>query len=554
MTIIINENFRIFQNTVKKMSAIKSQLYYLVWILCIITLTNCTIDSDDQRIPGKNTIISKEVCNGGSINILLYISDDHGQDLGAYGNDIIQTPNLDALADEGTRFTHAFATTASCSASRSVILSGLHNHRNGQYGHVHDYNHFLSFDHIQSVSKLLSENGYRTARSGKYHVAPEHVYPFDETLPGNSRNPVELAEETEEFIATDGNGTSPFFLLLGTSDPHRGGGRATDLPYEPDRFGNVAGGHEGVNPVEYDPSEVLVPSWLPDNEATRQELAQYYQSVSRLDQGFGRMIEILKENGVYEQTLIIYMSDHGMAFPGAKTTVYEPGLRSPLIIRDPCASNRGLINNAMISWTDITPTILDYADVDPPSYTRHISQSVIRDFFPESHGLHGRSFRPIIEETNPEGWDEIYASHTFHEIHMYYPMRVVRDRKYKLIWNINFGRPYPNASDLQTSSTWQYVLNQESTPSEMVDPPMQSLSGSNVEFGLRTVRDYLHRPEFELYNIQEDPFESNNLADDPAYTDILQEYTGRIQEFQRRTGDPWYIHWAYQDTVTPFIE
>lgn len=515
----------------------------------VTVIAACTTKSNENPV-------SPDRCTDGSLNILLYISDDHGQDTGAYGNDVIQTPNLDALANEGARFTHAFATTASCSASRSVILSGLHNHRNGQYGHVHDYNHFSSFDHIQSVSHLLAENGYRTARSGKYHVAPENIYPFDESLPGNSRNPVEMAEEAREFIA--GDNTTPFFLLMGTSDPHRGGGRATELPHEPDRFGNADDGYEGVEPVEYKPSEVIVPSWLPDNEATRQELAQYYQSVSRMDQGFGRLMEILKEVGVYEQTLIIYMSDHGMAFPGAKTNVYEPGLRSPLIVRDPCAENRGTVNDAMISWVDIMPTILDYAEVDPPTYERHIDQAVLKNHFPESHGLHGRSFRPILEETDPEGWDEIYASHTFHEIHMYYPMRVVRDRKYKLIWNINYGRSYPNASDLQTSSTWRYVLGQSSgrvnlDPERITSSGQSSISESEVEFGVRTVDSYLHRPEFELYDIREDPFEAKNLAADPAYTEVLEEYIERIRDFQTATGDPWYIHWVYQDGPGHFL-
>lgn len=522
----------------------KLYLYNFLFLLIVSFIIACESSPEEE--------IALDGCTSGSMNIVLYVSDDHGQDLGAYGNDVIQTPSLDALAEEGVLFTHAFATTASCSASRSVILSGLHNHRNGQFGHEHDYSKFSSYGNIRGVSNLLSENGYRTARSGKYHVAPEDVYQFDEALPGHSRNPVEMANMARDFIAS--NDSRPFFLLMGTSDPHRGGGSATELPFSPDRFGNTLEGYEGIEEVSYDPQDVLVPSFLPDNEATRQELAQYYQSVSRLDQGFGQLVENLKEAGVYENTVIFYISDHGMAFPGAKTNVYEPALRSPLIVRDPCIDARGIVNQAMISWVDITPTILDYAGAEAPTYSREVSQGVIRDFFPESHGLHGRSFRLILDDPEPEGWDEIYASHTFHEIHMYYPMRVVRDRDYKLIWNIAHGLPYPNASDLQTSSTWQYVLGRfaEDTEgeTELGDPTMPGPDaeyGLDAAFGHRTVREYIYRSEFELFDMQEDPDESVNLAGDPAYADVMDDYKEKIREFQRNTEDPWYIKWVYQD-------
>lgn len=500
-------------------------------LLCTVLLV--TLVACDRRDVKKEAISDR--CESGVMNIVLYVSDDHSPDTGAYGNPVIRTPNLDAFAAEGVLFTHAYATTASCSASRSVILSGMHNHRTGQFGHEHDYSHFISYDHVKSVSALLRKNGYRTARSGKFHVAPEDVYPFDVVLPGSDTNPVELAEKAKSFIS---GGKKPFFLLVGTSDPHRGGGRAGELPYRPDRFGNIPSGYDGVEPDLYEPQNVIVPQWLPDNDATRQELAQYYQSVSRLDLGFGRLMNILKESGVYDNTVIIYLSDHGIAFPGAKTTVYEPGLLSPLIIRDPCANKTGVVNNALVSWVDITPTILDYAGVDPPTYSRHINQAVIRNYFPETHGLHGRSIRPILEVENPQGWDEINASHTFHEIHMFYPMRVVRDRDYKLIWNIAYPLPFPFASDLMTSATWEYA----------------AVEGPEAMFGLRTIADYIYRPEFELYNMQTDPLESINLAYNPAYTGILEAYIDKIKAFQRQTADPWYIHWVYQEGPEYFFE
>ncbi|MPY87493.1 MAG: sulfatase-like hydrolase/transferase [Luteitalea sp.] len=463
-------------------------------------------------------------------NIVVFVADDHGQDAGAYGHPVVRTPNLDALAADGVLFRHAFATTASCSASRSVILSGLHNHRTAQYGHEHDYSHFRSYDNLRTLPMLLREAGYRTARIGKFHVAPESAYPFEQVLPGNGRSPVEMAD-TARAVMTPQDGR-PFFLYFATNDPHRGGGRAEELDARPDRFGNVPEGYPGIESVSYDPADVVVPPWLPDTLATRAELAQYYQAVSRLDQGLGRLVHLLKEQGVYERTLIIYLSDHGAAFPGAKTTVYEPGLRSPLIVRHPDAKRRGITSDAMVSWVDLTPTILEFAGAEPPVYEQHIGSAQVRQVgdFPDRHGLHGQSFLAFAQGDEAEGREEVYASHTFHEIQMYYPMRVVRGRKYKLIWNIAHQLPFPFATDLWSSGTWQAAWKQ----------------GPEARYGQRTVATYVNRPEFELYDLERDPHESKNLADDPKYEGVLAKHKQKLKAFQSRTSDPWIIKWTYQ--------
>ncbi len=444
-------------------------------------------------------------------NVVLIVSDDHGRgDLGCYGNPVIQTPHLDALAAEGVRFTNAFCTTASCSASRSVILSGLYNHCNGQYGHEHSYHHFRSFDHVRSLPVLLSQAGYRTARVGKYHVAPEQVYKFDVALPGNSRSPVQMADNCRDFIA--GGDARPFFLYFCTSDPHRGGGKATGLPHQPDRFGNRDQGYPGIEEVTYDPEKVIVPDYLPDIPECRAELAQYYQAVSRVDQGVGRLMDVLKKAGRYDDTIVIYLSDNGIAFPGAKTTLYEPGMNLPCIVRTPWQKNRGIACDALINYADLAPTILDFAGA-----------------VPSDSGFHGRSFQSVLEREHVDGWDTTYASHTFHEITMYYPMRVVRERRFKLIWNIADGLEYPFASDLWESATWQGNLRR-----------------GNTRYGRRTIDAYLHRPKFELYDLQNDPHEVVNLADDPKYQDKLNEMKARLKAFQKRTQDPWILKWDYE--------
>src|SRR4051812_33822469 len=185
-------------------------------------------------------------------NVVLIVTDDQGMVAGCYGNPVIKTPNIDRLAAEGTRFTHAFCTTSSCSPSRSVILTGLFNHANGMYGLEHGYNHFRSFDDVKSLSVMLGEAGYRTARVGKYHVGPPAVFQFDKVLGGNSRNPVDMAERSRKLI--EDRSDQPFFLYYATNDPHRGG-PAKWASLKPNSFGNEPPGEEppGVVPVHYKP-------------------------------------------------------------------------------------------------------------------------------------------------------------------------------------------------------------------------------------------------------------------------------------------------------------
>jgi N-sulfoglucosamine sulfohydrolase len=427
-------------------------------------------------------------------NILLYVVDDQGtDDAGCYGNSVIRTPGLDYLAENGTRFTHAFCTTPSCSASRSVILSGKHNHATGQYGHAHAYHHFVSFSDLKTLPVYLDQVGYRTLSAGKYHVAPKDVYDFQGYVNhemSKTTSPIQMADEVRPFIAAEDD--RPFFLYFCTCQPHR--------PFL----------REGMDPVS--PDDVIVPPYLPDSPSCRDELAKYYGSVQLADRGLLRLTEILEETGHWKDTLIIYVSDNGIAFPGAKTCLYEPGMRLPCVVRNPFAERRGVVNDAMVTWADITPTILDFAGA-----------------LPEDGGFHGRSFLNALEQDHLEGWDEIHASHTFHEITMYFPMRVVRQRRFKLIWNIAHGLDYPFASDLWESTTWQAVLEDAA-----------------AHFGKRTVDAYIHRPAWELYDLENDPDEVVNLAGDPHYTDTLDALKANLKAFQERTGDPWIVKWEHE--------
>lgn len=443
----------------------------------------------------------------GRRNILLLISDDQGLDLGCYGV-AIKTPRLDRLAREGTRFAQAFAAVSSCSPSRAVINTGLYTHQNGMYGLQHDVHHQSLLDGIDTLPAMLRRAGYATALVGKKHVGPDSAFPYEaELVPERSgiRDVREMAIAASSFIRSTND--RPFFVTIGYSDPHRAAvDYGNDRPWP------------GVKPVTYDSKSVPIPRHLPDIPAVRRDLAEYYESLSRLDTGVGMILDDLAETGRTDETLVIFLSDNGRPFGGAKTNLYDPGLHLPLIIRAPGASPG--VNQAMVSWVDVAPTILDYAGVTPPT----------------RYPLSGASLMPLLGEINGPGRDAVFASHDFHEINQYYPMRSVRTRTHSYIANLAHPLDYPIAGDVAGSPSWKAIS---------ADP--------SIRLGNRTQAAYLKRPAEELYDLTRDPDEIVNLAGDPAYATVLADLRQRLLEMRSTTRDPWlagqtdpYAHMDHQ--------
>jgi N-sulfoglucosamine sulfohydrolase len=434
-------------------------------------------------------------------NVVLLIADDMGLDLACYGNDKIRMPNLDALAKNGVCFSHGFAVVSSCSPSRASLYTGLFPHTSGQYGLAHAEHNFHTRDNVQSLPRLLKDAGYRTGILGKVHVIPPSVYPFDATITeglGGNRSVAVMARKARQFFEESGD--RPFLLVVGFSDPHRSARG----------FGNE-NSYPDVQETRYDPKDVVVPSFLPDQPEVREDLADYYQSCSRLDLGVGLVLDALTATKNADNTLVLFLSDNGIPFPGAKTTLYDPGLHLPLLISSPVQKRRGLTNPAMVSWVDITPTILDWAGVKAPKV------------------LPGRSVLPILEEEKPKGWDVVYGSHEFHEVTMYYPMRMVRTRQHKYLLNLAHQLDYPVAADLYDSKTWQSMLRRDAKM-----------------LGERSLESFVHRPREELYDLEKDPNELHNVAGDPKYAEVLADLRKRLKSWQQATKDPWVVKYTHE--------
>lgn len=428
-------------------------------------------------------------------HVVLIVADDLGNDLGCFGNTAIRTPNLDALARRGVCFTRAYAAVSSCSPSRASVYTGLPTHQSGQYGLHHPPHSQSTHPWVRSMASLLRSAGYWTGLIGKFHVGPDSIYNFHQVLTkgiGANRDVVAMAKVARTFISKrDGR---PIFLVMAFSDPHRAA----------KGFGNEKFAKD-PHEVRYDPAKVIVPYHLPDTPEVRQELAEYYQAVSRMDRGVGQLLDALRELGVLDDTLIIFLSDNGIPFPGAKTTLYEAGLRLPLIVARPKGPH-GTKSAALVSYLDVTPTVLDWTGAKGPTYK-----------------LTGRSLLPVLDGKG-KGHDAVFASHQFHEITMSYPMRMVCTTKYKLIVNLSPDVEYPLASDLWGSAAWQGILKRGDTM-----------------MGRRSVAAFLRRPREELYDLTKDPNELKNVAADAANAEVLVDLRRRLHEWRRATNDPWLI-------------
>ncbi|RGP71248.1 n-sulfoglucosamine sulfohydrolase [Fusarium longipes] len=443
-----------------------------------------------------------------SKNILLMIADDLGREqVGCYGGQSQLTPNLDCLAASGSRFDMAFTSTASCSGSRTVIYTGLHTHETGSYGLTHGNNGFRTFDNIESAPLLFNKIGYKTGILGKVHVSPDNLYPWQTRLESESRNVAKVADAADAFFQSSRAEQIPFFLTIGFVDPHRQLGTRGG-------FGNIEGNHDPrLKDKIFDPRDVTVPSFLSDIPEVREELAEYYRSIHRMDQGVGMVLEALERNGLSDNTLVLFLSDNGPPFINSKTTLFEAGVRLPFLMRATGFTAKN-VNPNLVSYVDILPTFLDWAGhSNVASQAGYVQRK-------------GRSILSIAGSSEPQpGWDHVFGSHTFHEITNYWPTRFMRNRRFKYHRNICWKLDFPFAMDLYASRSWEGMRNVDGDKEPMIGP--------------RRLRDYICRPPEELFDLENDPCEVTNLVGNPEFTEVLKSMRDALELWQKSTGDLW---------------
>lgn len=411
----------------------------------------------------------RDQLEGTKPNIVVFIADDVGwRDFGCYGNENIRTPNIDALAAGGLLFSDAFLTIPQCSPSRISILTGLYPHQTG----AEDLHMPMPPDQV-IVPTYLHNAGYFTGHMQKTHYGPAGMAQFQWYDRGLNK--------FGEFL--DRAGENPFFLWVGFRDAHR--------PFDRDAVEQ-----------HHSPDEVEVPPYLLDNVETREELALYYDEISRMDGVIGSFVAELDRRNLRENTLVVFLSDNGAPFPRAKGSVYDSGIKTPLVFNWPGKIEAGGAHQRLASVIDLAPTFLALAGVSTPAH------------------MEGRNLLEIMRDPNARGREHVFAERNWHDADEH--IRAVRTVQYKLIHNAYLDLPHGTPSDLARSPSFQ-------TLKAAFD------AGTLTETQAMTFR--APRPAYELYDLSADPWETINLADDPNYREVFGELNAALEEWREATND-----------------
>ncbi len=415
-------------------------------------------------------------------NVVIILADDLSYfDIGCYGAVNNLTPNIDQLASEGVRFTRAFNSATMCTPTRHSLYTGMYPIKNGGYA-----NHSSIKENVRSMPQFLNELGYRVGLTGKWHIKPLESFPFEKIsgFPANQGEHIRGIEHEKkyeginEFLTSSGGG--PFCLVVSSVNPHVPWNTGDPSIYHPEKLN-------------------LPPHWI-DTQETRREYANYLAEVTLLDEEVGNIIDLLKAHQVYENTLIFFLSEQGSGFAGDKWNVWNPGVHAGMIAVWMSRINPGAVTDALVQYEDIVPTLIDLAGGKIPTDLDGIS---MKDLLNGKKNRH-RDYAFSLHHNIPEGTA--------------YPIRTVTDGKYKLIWNLKYGSKYLNIhiEEAEWFLSWKK---------------------KNTETAKFIMNRFKTRPEYEFYDIDSDPFELTNLAENIEYTSKFYELKNVMVEWMNSQGD-----------------
>lgn len=426
-------------------------------------------------------------------NILLIVSEDNGCDLGCYGNRQVYTPNLDGLSRQGMQFMNAYVTYSVSSPSRSSIFTGLYPHQNGQIGlATHKYS---MYEGIKTLPVYMRELGYLSGCIGKIHVNPETEISFDywDNRDANfgKKNLKSYADKAVAFGKRSSG--KPFFLMVNFPDAH--------FPLQRQV--------EGLPHRLVDESQIApLPYLNVDSPRHRDFVASYYDCMNRLDESVGMLLDEMSANGLLDNTVVIYMSDHGEQFPRAKCSNYEAGLHIPFMVKWPGHVAPSTVCNALISTVDLLPTFIEMAGGTVPAR------------------LPGKSLLPLFAAEKDSIHSSIFAGGMGSAPIMHYPRRSVRDYRYKLIVNYNHSSDNPH---------YNLYLHQEGHFAGGLSAEELAMAPDSMKPVFQT---WKRPPLYELYDLWRDPHEFHNLSDQREYKAVLNRMKSALSQWQEDTDDP----------------
>jgi N-sulfoglucosamine sulfohydrolase len=399
-------------------------------------------------------------------NILYIHSHDTGRFVQPYGYQV-PTPNIQMLADQGVLFREAFCAAPTCSGSRASLLTGLYCHNNGMLGLAH--RGWKLNDYGQHWVHALRSVGYHSTLIGEQHISVDPgVIGYDQVVPVDTNHASYVAPLTIQALRDAP--PEPWFMSVGFFETHRDFSAPTSVR---------------------DTLYSLPPANLPDLKTTRRDMAAFKASARSLDQGIGAVLHALHDYGLVDDTLVICTTDHGIAFPNAKATLFDRGIGVMMIVRGPAGFSGGKVVDAPISHLDVFPTLCELSGAEHPDW------------------LQGKSLMPLVRGKADRLHDAIFSETTYHAA--YQPHRAIRTERWKYIRRFD-EYPHPvlaNCDDSDTKDLWV-----------------------EAGWGEQTV------PEEQLYDLLLDPQEGRNVAQEPARAGVVAELRERLEDWMRDTEDP----------------